>query len=47
MSSDLPLYSNLGLDGDALPMEGSAADLLWLWPQDVNAEFLNPGTDFM
>ena len=29
-------------------MDGNAADLLWLWPQDINTDFLNAtGNEFM
>lgn len=46
-SSGMPLYDHFNLGGDAANLlEGNAADLFWLWPQDVNADFLNnPGND--
>ncbi|KAM0723614.1 hypothetical protein Q7P37_000602 [Cladosporium fusiforme] len=45
-NSELPLYHNFNLEGDAANLlEGNAADLFWLWPQDINADFMNTGDE--
>lgn len=45
--SNAPMYGNYDVDGQTITMDGSADDLLWLWPQDMNADFINTGNDMV